>query len=354
MIPSGLTAYFVPYFFHFKAPAGTSRGVLHERKSWFLVIHSQNYPVVKGIGECAPLKGLSVDDRPDFEDFLRKVCRDINRINFWLNEGLKDFPSIKFGLETALLDFCNSGKRILYPSPFTEGKDSIRINGLIWMGELEEMKRQADEKIKTGFRCIKIKIGAIDFESELSLLRHIRESYPSEIELRVDANGAFSMEDVWSKLERLAEYEIHSIEQPVKPGQWKQMAEVCRQSPVPVALDEELIGIKDKEQKRELLSEIRPQYIILKPTLIGGFSEALEWINLAKAYRTGWWITSALESNIGLNAIAQWTFTLNNKMAQGLGTGQLYADNFSCPLRIGGDTLSYNSADGWKLPAELC
>lgn len=319
-----------------------------------MMIRDKANPEKNGIGECAPLKGLSVDDRPDFEKMLGKVSSEINNYSYWLGEGLKDFPSIKFGLEAALLDFCNSGKRILYPSAFTEGKDFIRINGLVWMGDFDRMKKQVHEKITAGFHCIKMKIGAIDFEKELLLLKIIRENYSErEIELRVDANGAFSPSEALKKLEQLSKFRIHSIEQPIKQGQWKEMAELCRKTSMPVALDEELIGIKSKEEKKKLLSEINPQYIILKPTLVGGFSESLDWINAAKEKNIGWWVTSSLESNIGLNAIAQWTYALGNSMPQGLGTGQLFTNNFDCPLHLTSDKLYFNPETNWNLPEML-
>lgn len=353
--PAGsLRAYFKPYVFRFIKPGGTSRGILTERKSWFLAIHQSGRPEIKGIGECAPLKGLSIDDRPDFQEVLQKVCDNISDIPHWMSAGLNDFPSIKFGLESALLDFYNSGKKILYPSAFTGGKDFIQINGLIWMGDFKSMKEQAEKKIAGGFRCIKMKIGAIEFEKELDLLRFIRDKYPeNEIELRVDANGAFSPNEAMEKLEQLSKFKLHSIEQPIRQGQWKEMAEICRRSPVPVALDEELIGIKTKPERRNLLHDLKPKYIILKPSLIGGFSESLEWISLAKERNIGWWITSALESNIGLNAIAQWTYTLGNPTQQGLGTGQLYKNNFDSPLSLQGDRLFFKQETGWCLPQEL-
>ncbi len=353
-LPGLLRAYFKPCTFRFIKPGGTSRGILTERKSWFLAIHQSGRPEIKGIGECAPLKGLSIDDRPDFPEMLQEVCDNISDIPYWMSEGLNDFPSIKFGLESALLDFYNSGKRILYPSAFTGGSDSIQINGLIWMGDFKNMKQQAENKIAEGFRCIKMKIGAIEFDKELDLLKFIRDKYSeNEIELRVDANGAFPPNEAMEKLEQLSKFKLHSIEQPIRQGQWNEMAEICRKSPVPIALDEELIGIKTKPERRRLLYELKPQYIILKPSLAGGFSASLEWINLAKEQNTGWWITSALESNIGLNAIAQWTYTLGNPMPQGLGTGQLYENNADSPLCLQGDRLFFKQETGWRLPQEL-
>jgi len=352
--PNSLQADFIPYTFHFIKPRGTSRGILIERKSWFLVIYQNDHQGIKGIGECAPLKDLSIDDRQDFDQMLRKVCNRINDIPYWLNEGLKDFPSIKCGLETALLDFCNSGNRVLYPSAFTEGKDSIQINGLIWMGDLGTMQKQVEQKIAAGFHCIKMKIGAVEFEKELSLLKFIRDNYSEkEIDLRVDANGAFSPNEALEKLEQLSKFRIHSIEQPIKQGQWKEMAYLCKKSTLPIALDEELIGIKTRTEKKSLLQELKPQYIILKPSLIGGFSESVEWIKLANERGIGWWVTSALESNIGLNAIAQWTYTLGNPMPQGLGTGKLYKNNFESPLSQEGQHLFFQPEVSWHLPPGL-
>jgi len=343
MISKSLQAYFIPHTLLFKKPSGTSRGILQERKTWYLIVHQKDHPEIRGIGECAPLKGLSIDDRNDFETVLGKLSNDINNYPHWLRNKLCDFPSIKFGLETALLDFCNSGKQILYPSDFTKGKDFIRTNGLIWMGDFSGMKKQVEEKIADGFTCIKMKIGAIDFNKELALLKFIREKSSSKkIELRVDANGAFSPKDAMRKLELLSKFEIHSIEQPIKHRQWKAMSALCKNTLIPIALDEELIGIMSRDEKRKLLDAIQPQYIILKPTLIGGFTESLDWIKAAKERNIGWWITSALESNIGLNAIAQWTYTLENKMPQGLGTGKLFTNNFESPLHLKSERLYFN------------
>ncbi len=354
MLNSGLRAFFIPYNLHFKKPGGTSRGILYDRHLWLLVIYQENVPDVKGIGECAPLKGLSIDDRVDFEIKLREVCNDISNTQFWLDEGLTEFPSIKFGLETALLDLSNQGKRILFPSPFTQGKEGIHTNGLIWMNDFEKMLLQVEEKLSAGFRCIKMKIGAIDFEKEMELLRFIRKSFPEkEVGIRVDANGAFSPEEALQKLERLSKFKLHSIEQPIRQGQKEAMKMLCKKSPVPIALDEELIGIFSKEEKRNLLAEIQPQYIILKPTLVGGFQESREWIQCAEELKTGWWITSALESNIGLNAIAQWTYSLNSKLPQGLGTGQLFTNNFESPLKMNGEYLFFDSEKKWMLPKEI-
>jgi o-succinylbenzoate synthase len=344
-----LQAHYKPYTLVFKKPGGTSRGILNEKKSWFIFISEKNIPGKYGTGECSVLKGLSIDDVPEYEAVLKIICNDINNYEYWLEKGLNNFPSIRFGLETALLDLVNDGNKILFPSSFTSGKSSILINGLIWMGNKEEMKEQIEAKLKDGFTCLKLKIGAIDFEEEMELLRYIRNNYTShELEIRVDANGAFSAEDALEKLKRLSELQLNSIEQPVKQGQHELMSKLCRQSPLPIALDEELNGIYEPDEKKKLLVQISPQYIILKPSLLGGFSASQEWIDAANETNTTWWITSALESNIGLNAIAQWTFTLNNTMPQGLGTGQLFTNNFDSPLTLKGERLFYSPDLHWN------
>ena len=316
-----IEAQFYKYLLNFKTPGGTSRGVLHQKETYFLIIKSADGI---GVGECGIFRGLSCDDRPEYEEKLAWLCKhvhwDFNRLYLELIE----FPSIQFGLEQALLSLKSENSFELFPSEFSRGKDSIPINGLIWMGDEEFMKEQISEKLEAGFTTLKMKIGAIDFKTELSILQGIRRHYSStDLELRVDANGAFTKEDALTKLKQLAAFEIHSIEQPVKAGQWELMADLCKVSPVPIALDEELIGILDSARKKTLLKAIEPQYIILKPSLIGGFYGSKEWITLAKEFGIGWWITSALESNIGLNAIAQFCYTLKNDMPQGLGTGSL-------------------------------
>ncbi len=332
-----------PRLLHFKQPAGTSRGVYLTRKIWYLHLSSPDYPGREGVGECAPLPQLSCDDLPDYEKILRNVCDDFEQRGGVINyNALRDYPSMLFGLETALRHF-ERGDIALWDTPFSQGREGIRINGLIWMGSYEEMYDRIAEKIESGFRCIKLKIGAIDFEKELSLLRFIRSRFPKEkIELRVDANGAFSPDDALPKLQRLAELELHSIEQPVKAGQWDVMARLTASTPLPIALDEELIGCNTPEDKHRLLEHIRPQYIILKPSLHGGIKGSQEWIAEAEKAGIGWWITSALESNIGLNAIAQWCATLGNTMPQGLGTGALFTDNVALPLKISGDCLWFD------------
>lgn len=330
----------IPRLLHFKQPAGTSRGVYTTRKVWYLHLTSPDYPGRTGIGECAPLPALSCDDLPDYEDILAGACRRLEQCGGELDaDALRDYPSILFGLETALRHLL-TGSWALYDTDFSQGKAGIPINGLIWMGDFDKMLSQIEKKMEAGFRCIKLKIGAINFEEELALLRHIRTRFSSkEIELRVDANGAFSPVDAMEKLKRLSELDLHSIEQPIRAGQWEEMARLTSESPLPIALDEELIGCNTLEGKQKLLSAIRPQYIILKPSLHGGVCGGNEWISEAEKRQIGWWITSALESNIGMNAIAQWCATFDNPLPQGLGTGLLFTDNVEMPLEIRKDCL---------------
>lgn len=326
---------------HFKQPAGTSRGVYTTRNVWYVLLtdpESRHY----GVGECAPLPALSCDDIPDYDQVLATACCNFEKTGEIDREALLPYPSILFGLETAVLHL-QARSLQFWHTPFSKGKEGIPINGLIWMGNFDEMYRRIEEKMQKGFRCIKLKIGAIDFDRELELLAHIRRHFsPEQIELRVDANGAFSPADASEKLHRLAEYHLHSIEQPIRPSQWKEMAELCASTPIPIALDEELIGIHTKEEKITLLETIRPQYIILKPSLHGGISGSEQWIELAAERGIGSWITSALESNVGLNAIAQWCATLQPTLPQGLGTGQLFTDNIEYPLHIEGDCLWFH------------
>ncbi len=349
-----LKAFYKKHTLHFKKPGGTSRGVLRKKDSWFLVVYDDQSPEKKGIGECSIIPRLSMDDRPDFTQKLSELISDIGHYSWWLEKGLTEFPSIRFGLETALKDLNAKTPRILFPSGFAAGKESIPINGLIWMGSFEEMSRQIKEKVEQGFRCIKLKIGAIDFEDEMTLLKKIRSEFPEkDIELRVDANGAFQPEKALEKLERLAELQLHSIEQPIRQKQWEEMARICSLSPVPVALDEELIGISEPEKISKMLEAIKPNYIILKPSLLGGWGQSELFIREAEKRNIGWWVTSALEANIGLNAIAQWTFTLKNKMYQGLGTGQLFENNIPSPLTIREGSLYYDMNKSWDVSSVI-
>lgn len=332
----------IPKVLHFKQPAGTSRGTYVTRKSWYLLLTSDEVPGRYGIGECAPLPKLSCDDLPDYEHLLTEICRQTEINNGPDTEILRPYPSILFGLETAFRHF-HTGSFALWNTPFSRGEAGIPINGLIWMGDYKKMLEQIETKMQSGFRCIKLKIGAINFEEELALLKHIRAHFSAEeIELRVDANGAFSPTDALNKLHKLAELILHSIEQPIRAGQWEEMAKLTAETPLPIALDEELIGCNTLQGKKELLSVIKPQYIILKPSLHGGISGGQEWIDEAERQKIGWWITSALESNIGLNAIAQWCATFNNPLPQGLGTGALFTDNVEMPLSIHKDCLWSN------------
>ena len=328
-----------PRLLHFKQPAGTSRGVYNTRKVWYIEISSMENPSIKGIGECAPLPNLSCDDVPQYEEVLQQACSRVAREGNIPTESLRNYPSILFGLETALRHY-ETGSLALWDTPFSRGEAGIPINGLIWMGNFEEMYRQIEAKMEAGYRCIKLKIGAIDFDAELTLLKHIRSRFSiKDIELRVDANGAFSPAEAMHKLDALSKLDLHSIEQPIRAGQWEEMARLTARTPLPIALDEELIGHNIPEIKQELLSAIRPQYIILKPSLHGGICGSNEWIAEAEKQNIGWWVTSALESNIGLNAIAQWCATLHNALPQGLGTGQLFTDNIDLPLEIRKDCL---------------
>jgi len=341
-----MKACFQPHSLHFKKPGGTSRGVLYTKETYFLLLEDQG---VTGIGECAVFRGLSVDDRPDYEEKLSWLCAHINQPPASLLEALVEFPSIQFGLEQALRSLKADSPYLLFPSTFTRSEASIPINGLIWMGSPDTMKKQVEEKLAQGFRTLKMKIGALDFETELALLKTIRQRYASEnLVLRVDANGAFHPDKALQKLYQLAEFDVHSIEQPLASGQHDALAPLCEQSPVPIALDEELIGVLDPAEKKKLLAVIKPHYLVLKPSLIGGFCGTNEWISLAVSEGIGWWITSALESNIGLNAIAQFTHTLGNPMPQGLGTGALFTNNIDSPLKVNNGFLQYDKNIPWK------
>ena len=360
---------------HFKQPAGTSRGVYTTRHSYYLTLTSDELPGVEGVGECATLPDLSCDAKPEYEMTLRQVCQMVEQMGRIPYDMIRAYPSITFGLETAFASFFDAAKKFLeivpaegassssemlkqkgvsvpagmenlvdlYDSPFGRGEEGITINGLVWMGTYEEMLARLEEKLQAGFHCVKLKIGAIDFFKELDLIKRIRDVYTRErVELRVDANGGFLPENAMSQLEALAKYDIHSIEQPIKQHQWPRMAQLCRETPLPVALDEELIGVNVRSMKEALLDTIRPQYIILKPSLHGGIYGCNEWIQLADQRGIGSWITSALESNIGLNAIAHYAAKVygpNVEMPQGLGTGQLFTDNIPMPLEIRGDKL---------------
>lgn len=340
------------YILKFRFEAGTSRGVLTERDTYFIRLFDNQKPQIVGIGEASPLKDLSIDYLPNFEEKVNDFCRNFTQQNFknpqdisyqWLKENTLALPSLRFALEVASKDLANGGIKKIYDNDFYNSGKSLPINGLVWMGTASFMQAQIEEKLQKGFTCIKLKIGAIDFDTELALLQSIRKRFSSEkITLRVDANGAFASAEALEKLKALATYQLHSIEQPIKAGQLKEMAELCAITPLPIALDEELIGIEGKGNKEELLKTIKPQYIILKPTLLGGLEESKEWIEIADKQGIGWWITSALESNIGLNAICQFTARYSPTLPQGLGTGQLYHNNIELPLEIQNGYIFYN------------
>lgn len=330
---------------HFLQPAGTSRGVYNTRLSVYLKLTSDEQPDVVGVGECATLPDLSCDAMPpnEYERKLRTFCDEYERTGVIDYKAMRAYPSMLFGLETAVAQFNAKGSLNFFNTPFGRGEEGIPINGLVWMGTFKEMFERLEAKLKAGFHCIKIKIGAIDFDRELQLIRHIRSTFSrKDVELRVDANGGFTPEEALSRMEALVQYDIHSIEQPIKQHQWTEMARLCAATPLPIGLDEELIGVNERQKKIELLDTIRPQYIVLKPSLHGGMAGTEEWIQLARERNIGSWITSALESNVGLNAIAQLTASIygtNIRHAQGLGTGQLFADNIEMPLKVVGDKL---------------
>lgn len=343
------------YTLEFKKPGGTSRGVLHQKDSYFLKCEHQGKIAW---GECGILKGLSYDDVPGYEDRLDQLVQEVGALGQMsdlapLEDTLQDWPSIRAGLEMLRLDYLASAEHVLYPSEFTDGEDQQPINGLVWMGSPDHMRRQIDDLLDRKFMVIKLKIGAIDWDQEYELLREIRKIYSSaELQLRVDANGAFkTFDEAKRKLDMLDDLRIHSIEQPIPAGSKAEMAQLCRSSLMPVALDEELIGINASEEKAELLETIRPSFIILKPSLLGGFKASEEWIELAEKQGIGWWVTSALESNLALNAIAQWNYTLYNMLASGLGTGSLYTNNLSSPLYINGGKIGFDPEGKWDLSA---
>ena len=341
-----MTATYKKYRFLFKIPSGTSRGVLYDKYSWFLILKNNSNI---GVGECSIINGLSIDDSSKIESKLDWICSNINIAPSLLFKELIDFPAIAFGLEMALKAINSEKDNILFPSNFTDGKASISINGLVWMGDVDFMKKQVDSKMQEGYKCIKLKIGALDFDKEFALLKSIRDKYDSsELEIRLDANGAYSFKDSMSILNKLFKLNIHSIEQPIKAGQIKQISELCNNSPIAIALDEELIGVNSKEDKIKLLEEINPQYIILKPSLLGGFKSSEEWIKILPK-TTKYWVTSALESNLGLSAISQWVYNLNNSLPQGLGTGSLFSNNFTSPLSIKNAKLRYNKNNNWNI-----
>ncbi len=355
-----LYASYSKYTLQFLFDAGTSRGILKTRDTYFIKLLAVDDTDGVGIGECAPLQGLSIDYRPGLQSYIQQVCRkfstmavpdNVEEAKKLIYQTIdKGYPSVIFAFETAFLDLLQGSKRRLFYNDFSSGEASIRINGLIWMGNKSFMLQQIKDKLAQGFNCIKIKIGAIDFDSECEVLQYIRKEYSAgDIEIRLDANGAFSAENAYEKLDILSQYNIHSVEQPVQPGQVELMHILCKEAPIPIALDEELIGTFSLKRKKELLEAIQPAYIILKPTLLGGFAATKEWINFASQMNIGWWITSALESNIGLNAVSQFAASVEPELPQGLGTGKLFANNIPSPLTIQDGELWYSKTVPWDL-----
>jgi o-succinylbenzoate synthase len=355
-----LRASYFQKVFRFNFKARTSRGLMKDKTSWFIKIFEKDNPEIFGIGECGPLAGLSIDSIPEFDSRVSSIVDHINVSSFAKLDPAMiraiagvSFPSITFGLETAWMDFQNGGQRVIFKNGFVKG-EPIMINGLIWMGDMDFMMEQINSKIAQGFTCLKLKVGGLDFERECDILRYIRKKYFREnIIIRLDANGAFKVDDVLFKLEEMAKYQVHSIEQPLKPG-LDETEELCRKSPIPVAFDEELIGKETVEEKASVLKKLKPQFVVLKPTLHGGFQGCEEWISLAESMNIGWWITSALESSIGLNAICQFTANYQTNIHQGLGTGSIYESNFTSPLKVKDGKIIYDGGLSWRaeeLPA---
>lgn len=348
-----LKASYLRKVFRFNFEARTSRGLMEDKESWFIKLWNENEPERFGVGECAPLPGLSVDAITGFEEQLKKTVSNIEQQKYFPSvEQIRElvaprFPSLTFGFETAVYDLMHGGKRVIFDNYFHSGKP-IPINGLIWMGSFEFMMQQIHEKVQKGFRCIKLKVGGIDFEQECALLDHIRRLYKHSVTIRLDANGAFKIHDAAAKLERLHQYDIHSIEQPIKKGQ-PEMEDLCKNSPISIALDEELIGCDTHEDRKEMLARLKPKYIILKPTLHGGLSGCKDWIEVAESQGIGWWITSALESNIGLNAICQFTANYPIHLPQGLGTGAIYENNIPSPLTVKSGEIYHDPLRSWRL-----
>lgn len=333
---------YAPYILKFRSPAGTSRGVMTEKPTFFVKVFDESNPSAFGIGECSVFPGLS----PEADgNYGYKLVELLANMALGVETDLSGYSSIVFGLEQALRDFAGGCRHTYFPSEFTKGKESIEINGLVWMGNFDEMIERIDEKVAKGFHCIKLKIGAIDWQKEVEMIEYVRKKYSdSTLQIRVDANGGFTMDNALPRLKRLADLGVHSIEQPIPAGMPELMAFLCQVSPLKIALDESLIGVYGKENKEKLLDIVNPAFVILKPSLCGGFSGAEEWIRLSEERGIGWWVTSALESNVGLNALAQWTATLKTTIPQGLGTGALFTNNFESPLRLDADKLHYDTS----------
>lgn len=343
-----LKAAYCHYDLIFKQVAITSRESMYRKPTYFVKLWDDSHPEIFGIGECGLFRGLSCDDRPDYERVLIDCCRNIDAIDRNIREVPVDYPSIVFGLEMALADLKHGGRGILSENLWVEGSKKLQINGLVWMGSFDEMLSRVKDKIDDGFKCVKFKIGGIDFNRELELIRCVREHFPAEVmEIRLDANGGFDPKEALNKIEKLARFEIHSLEQPIRQHNWDKMREICRLSPIAIALDEELIGLNDSQDRERMVETVMPQYLILKPSLCGGIRGSNDWVRIAKSFGVGWWATSALESNVGLNAIAQWVACQSNDMVQGLGTGELYVNNIPSPIRLEGQWLGYDRHQEW-------
>lgn len=346
-----LRAEWTPYSLQFLETAITSRQRMQVKDTYFVRIHDISAPGICGVGEVPLFKGLSAEDSDSFESILSQTCRAVSRAATPADVRLPEVSSIRFGFEMALHDLSAGGRRRFFDSPWARGLTRQQINGLVWMGDRDTMAARIRQKLDAGFRCVKLKIGGIDFAEELDLLRLIRREYgPEEIELRLDANGAFTPENAIERLKRLSDFTIHSLEQPIKAGQSEAMALICSESPIDIALDEELIGFRSADEKHRLLDTIRPRYIILKPALCGGFTQADEWISIATRLGIDWWATSALESNVGLDAIGQWVSLHNPAMPQGLGTGQLYANNIPSPVYLDSQYICRHTDSVYDIP----
>lgn len=341
-----IQASFQSYELQFKKPARTSRGEMLSHKVYYITLKQDGYV---GYGEAAPLPGLSTDPLDSIETKLKECC-------LLVNDGLPvdalpldGYPALRFAFESALNSLTFEQPFQVFDSTFFHGTP-IPINGLVWMNDPDTMLNDAFGLMEKGFNCIKFKVGAFDFDRECRMIESFRKRYSAfKAEIRLDANGAYQPDEAQEKLKELSRFEIHSIEQPIRPKQIDWMAELCRKSILPIALDEELIGIDVYKDGAQLLNQIDPQYIILKPTLLGGFSASDHWIELAKRKSIGWWATSALESNIGLNAIAQWCSTHQLELPQGLGTGSLYVNNISSPLTILKGKILYHAGSLWSV-----
>jgi len=342
-------ASYIKHQLQFVKPAKTSRNTMQTHTVYYVVLSSKTERKSYW-GEAAPLPGLSIDDVTQIENKLTECCTSVtNGYNFNMLD-FSGFPSVQFAFETAFLAAQHQADFLLYDTPFYRNQQPIAINGLVWMNEKETMLQEALTKATQGFDTIKFKVGALDFDDECRLLEAFRKQYNAfNITIRLDANGAFLPADALEKLRELSRFDIHSIEQPIKPKQWDAMQELCAKTPIPIALDEELIGVDVKSDGQRLLQHIKPQHIILKPTLLGGLSNSEVWVKLAQQHNIGWWATSALESNIGLNAIAQWTATQHLQVPQGLGTGSLYTNNIPSPLVVSNGQLIYDERKGWEL-----